>query len=48
MVMSYPQLVRFKKCTLSLTDTFPFHELAWSGLRYDAYCFVMPEPASAR
>ena len=22
MVMSYPELVRFKKCTLSLTDTF--------------------------
>jgi hypothetical protein len=28
MIMSYPALVKFKPCTLSLTDTFSFYELS--------------------
>jgi len=42
--------VTFVPVDLPLFPGHPWPELAWSEMRYDAYCFVMPEwqPASAK
>jgi hypothetical protein len=34
--------VRFTPVAIPLFPGNPLPELAWSELRYDAYCFVMP------
>jgi hypothetical protein len=36
--------VRFTPVRIPLFPGDPLPELAWSELRYDAYCFVLPEP----
>ena len=36
--------VRFTPVRIPLFPGEPLPELAWSELRYDAYCFVMPVP----
>jgi hypothetical protein len=35
--------VRFTPVKIPLFPGFPLPELAWSEIRYDAYCFVMPD-----
>jgi hypothetical protein len=35
--------VRFAPAKVPLFPGFPMPELAWSEIRYDAYCFVMPD-----
>jgi hypothetical protein len=35
--------VRFTPVRIPLYPGRPLHELAWSEIRYDAYCFVMPD-----
>ena len=35
--------VRFAPAGIPLFPGFPLPELAWSEIRYDAYCFVMPD-----
>jgi hypothetical protein len=44
--------VKFVPVETPLTPGHPLGELAWSEIRYDAYCFVLPDwhpgPAPAR
>ena len=35
--------IKFTPVTTPLFPGHPFSELAWSEIRYDAYCFVMPD-----
>jgi hypothetical protein len=38
--------VKFTPVTIPLFPGEPLPELAWTELRYDAYCFVLPEPVT--
>jgi hypothetical protein len=35
--------VKFTPVAVPLFPGYPLAELAWSEIRYDAYCFVMPD-----